>query len=308
MSVPGEGSVRGEAIGGYAAALGAVLLWAGFVLVSRMGGRSALTGWDIVALRMGVATLVLLPFSMRLPAGTWRDPRLWTLAMVGGLASQIFVYCGFKYAPAAHGGILFSGMQPFLIPLLGWLLVGSRPDRARLLALIPIAAGVLCLALPLLQASEEHASVLLGDALLLGSGIAWACYSVLARAWGYDVWLLTRFMAIAGCAAYLPVYLLLLPKALDSAPLSAILLQGLYQGLGASIVAMALFLRAVALIGPERTGVLTTFVPVLSGLAAVPLLDEPLTPSLIAGLVLVSAGALLATRPMRPPGRASPRA
>jgi drug/metabolite transporter (DMT)-like permease len=308
MAAPEPGDASGNLMHGYAAALGAVLLWAGFVLVSRMGGRSALTGWDIVALRMSVAALVLLPFSLQLPGRTWRDPRLWTLALVGGLASQIFVYCGFKYAPAAHGGILFSGTQPFLIPLLGWLLVGTRPDRARLLALVPIAAGVLCLALPLVKAGEEHASVLFGDVLLLGSGIAWACYSVLARAWGFDVWLLTRFMAIAGCAAYLPIYLAFLPKGIESAPGSAIVLQGLYQGIGASVVAMALFLRAVALIGPERTGVMTTFVPVLSGLAAVPLLDEPLTPSLVAGLVLVSAGAFLAARPMQPTSPSSPGA
>ncbi len=308
MAARKSGDATGHHLQGYAAALGAVLLWTGFVLVSRMGGRTALTGWDIVALRMGVAALVLLPFSLRLPVRTWIDPRLWTLALVGGLASQILVYSGFKYAPAAHGGILFSGMQPFLIPLMAWVLLGSRPERGRLSALVPIAAGVLCLAIPLASAGGEHADVLLGDLLLLGSGIAWACYSVLARIWGYDVWLLTRFMAVAGCAAYLPVYLALLPKGMDSAPLSAILLQGLYQGLGASIVAMALFLRAVALIGPERTGVMTTFVPVLSGLAAVPLLDEPLTPSLLAGLVLVSVGALLATRPVRQPGHAAPGA
>ena len=40
-------------------------------------------------------------------------------------------------------------------------------------------------------------------------------------------------------------------------------------------------------------------VPVLAGLAAVPLLGEPLTASLLVGLCAVSAGAWYAARPVK---------
>jgi drug/metabolite transporter (DMT)-like permease len=75
-----------------------------------------------------------------------------------------------------------------------------------------------------------------------------------------------------------------------------LLLQGLYQGLGPAILAMMLFLKAVELLGPERTGAMVALVPVLAGLAAVPLLGEPLTATLVAGLSLVSLGAFLSSR------------
>ncbi|MBI2732028.1 MAG: DMT family transporter [Aquabacterium sp.] len=281
---------------GYLAALGTVFIWAGFILVSRMGGKTALTGWDIVALRLGTASLFLLPFSLKLPPGTWRDRRLWIMALTGGLLFLILVYAGFKRAPAAHGGILLPGMQPFLVTALAWLLMGARPSRLRLFGLIPIAAGVACVAMPQILGGHEGPGTLAGDALLFGGSVAWATYSVLVKKWAVDAWLLTRFVALASCLVYMPVYLACLPKGIDQVPMSVLLLQGLYQGLGPTIVAMLLFLRAVAILGAERTGALVALVPVMAGLGAVPLLDEPLTAWLVAGLLLVSGGAFLSAR------------
>lgn len=287
---------RSSALQGYLAALATVVIWAGFILISRLGGKTALTGWDIVALRLGTASLVLLPFSLSFPAGTWRSLRMWAMALIGGLIFLVFVYAGFKRAPAAHGGILLPGMQPFLVTALAWLLMGSRPSRLRLFGLIPIAAGVACVAAPQLLGAHSGPSTLNGDLLLLGGSIAWATYSVLVKKWVVDAWLLTRFVALASTLVYMPIYLLWLPKGVDQVPMSMLLLQGLYQGLGPTIIAMLLFLRAVAILGAERTGALVALVPVMAGLGAVPMLGEPLTGWLVAGLLLVSGGAFISAR------------
>ncbi|RTL30167.1 MAG: DMT family transporter [Burkholderiales bacterium] len=287
---------RSSALQGYLAALATVVIWAGFILISRLGGKTALTGWDIVALRLGTASLVLLPFSLSFPAGTWRSLRMWAMALIGGLIFLVFVYAGFKRAPAAHGGILLPGMQPFLVTALAWLLMGSRPSRLRLFGLIPIAAGVACVAAPQLLGAHKGPSTLDGDLLLLGGSIAWATYSVLVKKWVVDAWLLTRFVALASALVYMPIYLLWLPKGIDQVPMSMLLLQGLYQGLGPTIIAMLLFLRAVAILGAERTGALVALVPVMAGLGAVPMLGEPLTGWLVAGLLLVSGGAFISAR------------
>ena len=281
---------------GYAAGLGTVLIWAGFILISRLGGKTGLTGWDIVALRLGTASLVLLPFSFSIPWSAWRDKRLWTLALLGGLLFLLLVYAGFKLAPAAHGGILLPGMQPFLVTALAWLIMGARPSRPRLWGLVPIALGVACVAVP--QVLSQHAgdSTLWGDLLMLSASITWAAYSVLVKKWVYDPWLLTRFVALASCLVFMPVYLLWLPKGLHEVPMSMLVLQGLYQGLGPTIIAMILFLKAVEILGAERTGALVALVPVMAGLGAVPLLGEPLTPWLVAGMLLVSGGAFVAAR------------
>ena len=287
------------ALHGYLAALATVVIWAGFILISRLGGKTGLTGWDIVALRLGTASLVLLPFSLKLPAGTWRDGKLWTLALSGGLTFLVLVYAGLKLAPAAHGGILMPGMQPFLVTAMAWWILGARPPRQRVLALVPIALGMLCVAIPSVLGTHGGPSTLLGDVLLLSASLTWAVYSVLVKKWAYDGWLLTRFVALASCLVFMPVYLLFLPKGLDQVPMSMLVLQALYQGIGPTILAMVLFLKAVTILGAERTGALVALVPVMAGLGAVPLLDEPLTAWLVAGLVLVSSGAFLAARPIK---------
>jgi drug/metabolite transporter (DMT)-like permease len=287
---------RAPLLQGYLAALATVLIWAGFILISRLGGKTGLTGWDIVALRLGTGSLVLLPFSLKLPASTWRNPRLWVMTALGGLIFLTLVYAGLKRAPAAHGGILLPGIQPFLVTALAWLVVGTRPSRQRLWGLVPIALGVACVAMPQFLGTHEGASTLPGDALIIGASVAWAAYSVLVRKWAFDPWLLTRVVALGSAIIYLPIYALFLPKGLDTVPTSMLVLQGLYQGLGPTILAMILFLRAVAILGAERTGALVALVPVIAGLGAVVVLNEPLTPWLIAGMALVSLGAFLSSR------------
>lgn len=293
--------------GGYLAAAGTVAIWTGFILISRLGGKTALTAYDILALRLGTAALLLLPFCRDIGLVYWRDTRLWLLAAVGGVLYGVLVYAGFKLAPAAHGAILLPGLQPFLVAGVLWLLFRQRPSAQRMLGLAGIAAGIGCVAWPYLrQVDGQGAAILLGDALILASSVGWAFYSVLAKRWGFSPWLLTRFVALASAVLFLPVYALWLPKGLADVSPQVLLLQGLYQGIGPTIVAMLLFLRAVAILGPERTGALIALVPVLAGLAAAPVLGEALGGGLLCGLLLVSLGAFQAARPQTQPMRTQP--
>ena len=134
---------------------------------------------------------------------------------------------------------------------------------------------------------------------MLAASTLWALYSILAKKWAYSPWILTRFLALASTLVYLPIYLIFCPKGLAETSTSMLLLQGLYQGIGPTILAMLFFLRAVAILGAERTGALISLVPIISGLAAVSVLGEPLSAWLVAGLILVSAGAYLASRPIK---------
>jgi drug/metabolite transporter (DMT)-like permease len=248
---------------------------------------------------LGVGSLILLPFSFSLPRSVWLDLKLWVLALSGGAVFLVLIYGGLKLAPAVHGGILVPGMQPFLTTLIAWLILGTRPPRQRVIALIPIAAGVLCVAVPTLTGAEIDIATLTGDGLLLAASTLWALYSILAKKWAYSPWILTRFLALASTLVYLPIYLIFCPKGLAETSTSMLLLQGLYQGIGPTILAMLFFLRAVAILGAERTGALISLVPIISGLAAVSVLGEPLSAGLVAGLILVSAGAYLASRPIK---------
>ena len=61
---------------GYLAAIATLLLWSSFMLVSRLGGKSALTGFDLLALRLVTAS-VLLVLLAPLPARASPAPACW---------------------------------------------------------------------------------------------------------------------------------------------------------------------------------------------------------------------------------------
>lgn len=277
---------------GYAAGFLVVCFWSAFMLVSRLGltGSAPVTAYDMLALRLAAASLVLAPFCRGMGRAAWTSPRLWTLAAVGGLAYGLLVYAGFRLAPATHGAALFPGMLPFETAMLAWWLLGERPGARQWAGYALIAAGMAFM-VPGLGAD---ASTLAGDALLLGSSLAWAVYGVLARRWRVEPWLLTRFVALAPAVVYLPVYALFLPKNLESAGPLWLAGQGLYHGVVTTIVVMWLYLRAQERLGPARLGALMAVVPALSGGAASMLLGEEMTPGLATALLCASAGAWLA--------------
>ena len=79
---------------GYLFALGAVSIWSGFILVSRFGGMSQLQPWDMMAIRYGTCSLILLPVWLiwwRFPV--WQ-PRFLISASLGGLAYALCVEAG----------------------------------------------------------------------------------------------------------------------------------------------------------------------------------------------------------------------
>src|SRR5690606_25439516 len=127
---------------GYFFAAGAVLIWSGFVLVARMGGTSVLNTFDITALRFGVAAVILLPlwiFWKRVPLF---NKTVLSLALTGGIGYSTVVYFAFNYAPAAHGAVLVSGLLPFFVPLVAFVVLKEPLRRNLRIALPVIALGI----------------------------------------------------------------------------------------------------------------------------------------------------------------------
>ena len=91
---------------------------------------------------------------------------------------------------------------------------------------------------------------------------------------------------------YLPVYFLYLDSRLLAAPIRDIVIHGIYQGVLATVVSIVLFTRAVAALGAASTTMVTSAVPGVVTIAAIPLLDEIPSRLTIAGVCLVSAGVI----------------
>jgi len=273
-------------------ALFVILIWSGFILVSRIGGRSELLPYDVVALRFGTAAVFLAPIWFFKRRVNLLDPKMIILALTGGIGYALLAYLGFKYAPAAHGGILLPGTLPFGTALFSWIILKERPSAWRMSGLVAIALGIACLAAEASNGSPHWR----GDMAFITGSACWAVCSVLVRKWRIDAWDVTIGSALITAILYLPVYFFLLPKNIAAAPFATIALQAFYQGIMAVIVAMVLYMRAVASLGPTRIGLCMALVPVLAGFAAVPLLGEPLSVFVMLGLVCTSFGAWMGSR------------
>lgn len=277
---------------GFAAAAAVVICWSGFNIVSRLGGKSSLTPFDLAALRFGIAGTILLPaFIRRDIPQTWLQ--LLVLALFGGVGYSLLVYSGFVFAPAAHAGVLVNGGIPLATALVGALWFGYRPSRVSVFALVLTAVGMLCIGLHGAQASGAHADSMqwLGDLLFVAGAFLWAGFGLLLRKW--KVQPLDSMIAVACISMflYLPVYLLWLPKGLHAASVGMIAMQSIYQGVIAVGLAGFLFAYANRSIGPVRTSLMLALVPSLTSLAAVPILGEAIGLLGAAGIVCVMLGA-----------------
>lgn len=278
---------------GYLFALVCVGLWAGFVWLSRLAGPSGLNSFDLTALRFGVASVVLLPLWL-----FWRRVPIFTLTMLplaatGGLGYALLAYSAFHFAPASHGAVLLSGMLPFFVTALAWLILGERPSSWRVGALGVIGLGVACMAA---YSLDNLSSSWPGDLMMVAGSCVWGLYTVLVKRSGRPPWEVTTGVGLLSAILYLPVYGWLLPKAIGTASWSTIVIQGLFHGVLVVIVAMLCYMQAMVRLGPTRLGAMMALVPAVAGLGAVVLLGEPFSLWLLAGLVLTSGGAWLGAR------------
>ena len=278
---------------GFAAAAAVIVVWSGFNIVSRLGGRSPLTPYDMAAIRFVVSGIVCLPFVLiRWHRLKWQQ--LAMLAAFGGMGYALLVYSGFSLAPTAHAGILVNGGIPFASALIAWLVLGHRPGIRSEFALLVAGLGIVLIGLHSFgQLSEAPAHQWLGDVFFLLAAVSYACFGLLLKHWHVSPLEATVGVAVISMVCYTPVYLLFLPKAITTVPLSFILLQGIYQGILAASIAGLLFAYAIHNIGPQRATLMLAMVPGISAVAAVPLLGESLDAVTIAGVVLVTIGAVL---------------
>lgn len=277
---------------GYVYAVLVVLIWSGFVIVSRLGGKSALTPYDIIALRYAVAGVAILPFwwHHRTNLLEWRKL---VLALTGAVGFTLLAFNGFRHAPASHAAILLQGFLPFSVALMAYFIAGEAPTPRRLAGLGLIALGVISMAI---ESFGNSGPTLLGDSLLAGASLCWALYTVLLRRWNMPPMDSAIAVTLITTVLYLPVYALFLPKNLEAATLHECLTFAIYQGFIVAVVQMICYTRAVALLGATRLAMATSCVPVLASLAAVPLLGESLSLLVSVGLVLVVLGAWVGNR------------
>lgn len=293
--------ISGDLAAGLAAGALVVAIWTTFLLVSRAGVLGPLAATDIAGLRMSVASLAVLPIVLRYGLAGLRLHQAALLVATAGLGFPLFAYAGFAHAPAAHAGVMMSGTLPLWTALLARLVLREPLRGRRLASLALILAGVGTLASGL---EAAPAGAWRGDLSFAAASFSWAVFTVAARAWKVDPLEAAGVVGLGAGLCYLPIWIFVLPKGIAEASWLELAAQGIYHGLLAFLVAFVAFTRCVAILGPGPTTMLTSLVPGLGAVLAVPILGEPLTLAAVGGLALVTAGMLTTVTGLRAARRA----
>ncbi|WP_317055289.1 DMT family transporter [Roseovarius rhodophyticola] len=280
---------------GIASAVAVLIIWSAFFVFSRAGVQTTLTAGDIAALRFTVAGVICLPF---LWAWWPRHIPIWAaaiLSMTGpGMIYTMCMYIGLSEASVAYAGVFSNGALPIFTGALVAYVSHQLPGRIQAAALAMIVIGAVLVGSTGVGAGNGN--VWLGIALFLTSAAIQSIYIFSLRHWKVKPRQALVLVNIPNALLFLPIWALFLPSGMAETPLSTILGQALFQGLGPGFLAVILFSLAANHLGPNGTAGFSAAVPATAAVLAIPVLGEIPVPLEWAGIGLVSLGLILLVR------------
>ena len=230
----------------------------------------------------------------------WRGPALWPGVAAGVLFALEFllIFVGLQHTSAARGVLFLYGAPFFVAAGAHWLLPDERLNATGLLGLALAFGG-------LLLAFGDKASAttsLLGDLLLLGSGLFWGATTVLVKASALrrsPPALVLQYQLVVS-ALLLLVASPLLGESWAVAVTPTVALAFAYQAVGVAFASYTAWFWLVGRYSASRLSAFSFLTPIFGVLAGALLLGEALGPMLLAAMALLAAGLSLVNRPSRP--------
>lgn len=280
---------------GFAMVAFSILVWSGWVVVSRYGVQSTLTAYDITAIRFTVAGILMLPVMLRkgFSVGPWGVWSALLLSVLIGACYTNVVVAGMKFAPVSHASTVNAGTFLTIITVVGIHGLREHVSKLRLIGVMLSLTGIGVM----LFARDAGAGdkQWLGHLCFIAGGAMWSSYVLLTRAWRADAIHAAAAVCVFSMLTYMPLYLLFADHHIGLYNWHDVALQFVYQGILTGVVALISFNHAVHILGAARAGAFVPLIPAISTLLAVPTLHE--VPSLveILGIATVSIGVFLAS-------------
>lgn len=271
---------------GCAASIVVVMIWSGWVVLSRVGMTGAFSVWDLGLLRFGTAAVIVLPLLLwrRRPFGAIFTPKIMLPALFGGSAYALFSFAALAQSPALNAGVVVNGLIPIATVCL-ICVFSRRPPRYQELAIsfLIIFANFL---------------------LLRGAFISWGAYTLFVTAtfslafyfvavsrWNLDTEIFFYAVPIINTIFIIPCWLLFDGKI--EADLGDIVRQAAYQGVLVTLGAVTLLTFAIHRIGSVMVAVIMSGVPAMTAVLGYYFLNEPITAGHLVVLGLSMTGIIL---------------
>ena len=280
---------------GHLIAFGTVFIW-GITFVSTKILLASFTPAEILFIRfsLGFAALFII-YPKFAPVYNIKNELLFILAGLFG----IFLYLilentALSYTLASNVGLLVS-ISPFISALLAYIFL--KDEKLKPLFFIGIFLALCGVAMIIFNGSIVLELNPLGDILALLAAASWAVYSLFVKKISFlNIHPIqsTRKIFFYGLMFTLPYLLLTGIKAdMESFIIPKNILNLMFLGFGASALCFVIWSQAVRILGTVKTSIYIYFIPVMTVISSIIILDERLTFYSFIGIILIILGLVI---------------
>jgi drug/metabolite transporter (DMT)-like permease len=232
--------------------------------------------------------------------GGWRIARqdrlrLLAVSLIGMIGYNLGSAFGFELVPAGVGGLII-GTQPLLIAILASMFTHEKLTPFTVAGLAVALVGTGLLFRGDLANAAVNTPMLLGGLFIFLSGLAWAFYVVISKP------LIRKYGAYPVTAISISIATLPMVSLLVSAETFETLrtmtarnwFDMAYMAAASTFLTTITWNYGAARLSAATTGATLYFVPVIAVISGALMLDEPITPDMLAGGALIIAGVALA--------------
>jgi drug/metabolite transporter (DMT)-like permease len=285
----------------YVKLLFTAFFWGGTFIAGRAIAGSV-GPFSAAFVRFTVASVFLVFFMYRFEGRLPRLKRhhlapLLFLGLTGVLAYNALFFKGLQYIEAGRAAVIIAN-NPILIAVFSALLFKEKLRWFNAAGILLSVAGAT------IVISKGHLSAIWtggfgwGELLIFGCVCSWVTFSLIGKSVMAELSPLTCI----GCASVIGAGLLFVPASLeglwnDLGSYSGMdWLSLLYLGFFGTVLGFVWYYQGIKKIGPTKAGLFINFVPISAIILAFVILEEPLTPSLFLGTLLVCSGVYLTHR------------
>jgi drug/metabolite transporter (DMT)-like permease len=288
---------------GLAMAVAGAIAFSGKAIIVKLAYRHGVDAVTLIMLRMLFALPLFLGMAWWASRGQAALSRADWFGIVGLGVSGYYLasfldFAGLQYISASLERLILY-LNPTLVMLLGWALYRKPIDSRQIAGMAISYAGVVLVFG--LEARLEGANVALGALLVFASAVSYAIYLVYSGRMVQRLGSL-RLVGLAtsvACVLCILQFLLLRPIATAWEVAPPVIWLSLLNAIACTAVPVLLVMMAIERIGPALSAQVGMIGPLSTIMMGVSILDEPFSPGIAAGTVLVIAGIFVFGRASR---------
>ena len=283
----------------------ATLFWAGNFMIGKFAFFSNIPPMSLVFFRWSLVWIILLPFTFR-EILKFKSVIIKNLPLLFFLAlTSVGLFNSFTYLALVHTQVinasLFNTAIPAIIIFLCFLFKIEKTNKFQILGLIISVLGILSII------TKLNLNILLslnfnkGDLIMIGGVITWGLYSSFLKKKNFTLPLLTlvHVLCTFGLIFIIPQFVFEYSQGLiiefDLSLFYILIFLALFPSIGSYYC----WAGAVSIIGPNRSGIFLSLIPLFSTIMAITFFNETFQFFHSIGAILIILGLFLSNKEIK---------